>query len=235
MQMHARPLRKVQISCNNHFLRLSRHPRQSKACRRIALIHDTHARKRPILAMCQHGQIKHLRINHHISQKCGRIRKFIPIGNADNPCIVHFPDFRDLLPPAADRHAAVGINIYQRFFLRFGNNIFHNRFIINNRVCIRFAGNRCKAAAQCSTGSRCDILDIFMSGVADVAVHVNQSGHHRMSADINLLRPLNLKVQTDFFNNPILHINIMEHILIMGCPKHSAIFQNCLHLNAPPT
>ena len=184
--------------------------------------------------MGHNRQVKHTAVTHNIPHQCRAVNELVAIRNGNHASFIHFTDFRNGCSFASHGHTAIRINIHRRLCFGFGNDVFHNGFIINHRLCIGFTGDGCKAAPCRTAGNSGNIFDVFKPRFTDITMHINKTRQYHMTVQIQFSCVFHMKILANIRNESAFDENIIQFFFgIRRCTEFT-VFQNGFHARAPP-
>ena len=169
-------LRNQNVAGDHHFLRRARRARQAELGGDKALVHHAVADEVLILAVAHNEQAEVIGVLHRQPEQVRIGDRLAVVGNRDDAGFLHPADLRHLHAgePLGDRADRVNVHAAA---LRLGllDDVARHRRVVVDRLGVGHAADRREAAVRRRARAGDDILFVFLTGVAQMAVHVDEA------------------------------------------------------------
>ncbi len=114
------------------------------------------------------------------------------------------------------------------------------RLVVGNGFRVRHRADRGEAARRCGARTRRDRLDVLASGLAQVAVHIDEAGRDVRSRAVEHLRAIGMsKPASDRLDLPAAHQHVRDLVASRGGIDHVPTLQQKIahrvgHQRSPP-
>ena len=191
--------------------------RQTELSGNKAFIHHAVADKVLILAVAHDEQPKMVGILHRQTEKVRVRYRLSVVGNRDDTRFLHPADFRhfNARQPLGDRADRIDAHAASLRLRLFDDVARHSRVVIG-RLRVGHAANRGKAAVRRRARTGNDILFVFLTRVAQMAVHVDKARGNHLARRIVYLCAVGGKLFANRRDFAVLNQNIRDFIHSIG-------------------
>ena len=178
----------------------------------VALVRDTVALERRILAMVDHGNAAHRRVLERTTHQQCRQDRLPIVGHRHAAGRLEIRNLGEVLAPRSDRHGADRIHARQAGLDGpLQDELRHARLIVH-RIGVRHARDGGEAAGDGRGDTGRHRLLVLLSGLAQVHVHVDQTGRDDQSAELDHRRAVGGKVGPDARHDAVLDQHVADTV-----------------------
>ena len=209
--------RNKNVARNHDLLGGTGDSRQTELGGNKAFIHHAVADKVLILAVAHDEQTEMVGILHRQTEKVRVRYRLSVVGNRDDARFLHPADFRhfNARQPLGDRADRIDAHAASLRLRLFDDVARHSRVVVG-RLRVGHAANRGKAAVRRRTRAGNDILFIFLTRIAQMAVHIDQARGDYLARCVVYLCSVGGKPFADRRNFAVLNQNIRDFVHPVG-------------------
>ena len=180
----ARPLRQHEVPCHDGFFRDGGYALQAQPCCVASFVHDAAGGERRVFAVYDDRQVEHPAVFEGAPQDGWIPDGPVRIGQRHGAGLGQFAYFGQAFSRSPGRECGNGIDLRRRSGCP-GPNESHGGRVVDDRIGIRHTRHAGDAARDGGARPAFEVFPVFVSGFAEVDVHIDQAGQDELTGRVD--------------------------------------------------
>ncbi len=230
VDVRAGQLRERDVPLDHQRFRGSRYAAQPERRRAEALVRDSVSLQRGIFAVIDDRRPQHPGVFQGAPHQQRRGHRAAVVRKRDATCGTLFAELGELLATRPERHGTDRVDPRQPRLRRLLEDELRDAGVIVDRLGVRHAGNGGEPSGDCRRRARRDRLFVLLPRLAQVNVHVDQTGHdQRASSDLEHLCAVDREIPGHPSDTSVLDQHVERAVTVSGRVDYPSALEQQLH------